>query len=85
MFGIFKKKNGTNVVSNVRVGKAQGDPQASSHVAGVRRGNARHDHEKEAGVFATDDGAHASARRSTGINPDKRDPIDPRMPNLPPA
>ena len=31
------------------------------------------------------EGAKATARRSTGINPEARDPIDPRMPNLPPA
>jgi hypothetical protein len=85
MLGIFKKKAKERVVANVRVGKAQGDPAASSHTRGVRRGNARHNSEKEAGVFASADGARASARRSTGINPEQRNPIDPRMPNLPPS
>jgi hypothetical protein len=70
-------------VANVRVGKAQGRPAASSHQAGVKRGNARGNFEKEAGVIAVADGARATARRSTGINPEARNPIDPRMPNLP--
>jgi hypothetical protein len=29
--------------------------------------------------------AEATARRSTGINPSDREPIDPRMPRLTPA
>jgi len=90
----FKKKNGKNgkngkegkgTVSNVRVGKAQVAQDAAAHTRGVKRGNARGNSSKEDGIYATDDGAHASARRSTGINPDSRDPIDPRMPNLPPS
>jgi hypothetical protein len=85
MFGIFKKNGKNEVVSNVRVGKPQGDPSAASHTRGVKRGNARGNTGKEEGVYLTDDGARASARRSTAINPDKRNPIDPRMPNLPPA
>jgi hypothetical protein len=72
-------------VANVRVGKPQGRPAASAHQAGVKRGNARGNFEKEAGVVAAEDGARATARRSTGINPEAHNPIDPRMPNLPPA
>ena len=91
----FKKKNGKNgksgkddgkgTVSNVRVGKPQVAPDAPAHTRGVKRGNAPGNSSKEEGIYETDDRAHASARRSTGINPDSRDPIDPRMPNLPPS
>jgi hypothetical protein len=91
MFGLGKNgKNGKNkekIVANVRVGKAQTKPTAPAHTAGVRRGNARGNFEKEAGLKAVGNGggARATARRSTGINPEARNPIDPRMPNLPPA
>jgi hypothetical protein len=72
-------------ISNVRVGKPQTKPTAPSHTPGVREGNARGNFEREAGLEATPDGARATARRSTSINPKARDPIDPRMPRLPPA
>jgi hypothetical protein len=88
MFGF--KRNGKNkekVVANVRVGKPQVKPSAPSHTAGVKRGNARGNSEKDAGIKTAPDrsSARATARRSTGINPEARNPIDPRMPNLPPA
>jgi hypothetical protein len=85
MFG-FKRKSKEKVVANVRVGKAQVKPSAPSHTAGVKRGNARGNLEKEAGIKVAKDrlSARATARRSTGINPEARNPIDPRMPNLPP-
>jgi hypothetical protein len=88
MFGL--KRNGKSkekVVSNVKVGKPQVKPSAPSHTAGVKRGNARGNFEKEQGLTALGNGggARATARRSTSINPDARNPIDPRMPNLPPA
>jgi hypothetical protein len=72
-------------VSNVRVGKPQVKPTDPSHTPGVKSGNARGNFKKEEGLTATEDGARATARRSTGINPKSRNPIDPRMPNLPPA
>jgi hypothetical protein len=91
MFG-FKRKGKTKptqekVVANVRVGKPQVKPTAPAHTAGVKRGNARGNSEKEAGIKIAPDrlSARATARRSTGINADARNPIDPRMPNLPPA
>ena len=87
-----RKRNGngkTNekIVSNVRVGKAKVKPSAPAHQAGVKRGNARGNSDKEAGIHTAPDrlSAKATARRSTGINADARNPIDPRMPNLPPA
>jgi hypothetical protein len=84
------EQNLERVIANVRVGKAQGHQTASSHMRGVKQGNApahaRHDREREAGIHAgPDGGARATARRSTGINPEAHDPIDPRMPNLTPA
>ena len=67
---------------NLRVGKPQGDPAKSSHQAGVRQGNEPGSYERQAGNLP--DG-RATAARSTGINPQARNPIDPRMPTLPPA
>ena len=91
MFGFTRngngKKNNEKTVANVRVGKAKTKPTAPSHTAGVKRGNARGNSEKEAGIKTAPDrlSARATARRSTSINPEARNPIDPRMPNLPPA
>ena len=69
-------------MANLRVGKPDVAPDAPSHVRGIKQGNARGNYEKEVGHLP--DGK-VTARRSTGINPDMEDPIDPRMPNLPPA
>jgi hypothetical protein len=87
MFGFKRKQKQDKVVANVRVGKPQVKPSASAHTAGVKRGNAKGNSEKEAGIETAPDrlSARATARRSTGINPEARNPIDPRMPNLPPA
>jgi hypothetical protein len=61
----------------------QGPPHdLTSHVPGIRQGNAKGSYEKMAGHNA--DGT-SSAARSTGINPKDREPIDPSMPNLSPA
>ena len=81
------------VVANIRVGKAQVSPSAPSHTSGIREGNA-----PGSGGIDQNPGLHATgeteagratgtgtARRSTGINPKARNPIDPRMPNLSPA
>ena len=86
MFG-FKRKKQEKTVANVRVGEAETKPTAPAHTAGVKSGNARGNFKKEAGLKAVGNGggAHATARRSTSINPEARNPIDPRMPNLPPA
>ena len=79
------------VIANIRVGRAQGQQSGSAHVPGVKQGNApargnRTGIEREAGLHAgPDGGARATARRSTGINAKAHNPIDPRMPNLPPS
>jgi hypothetical protein len=65
----------------IRVGKRDVAPDASAHVKGVDQGNS--------GPVQVQKGHHADdtvdARRSTGINPRKHDPISPAMPNLPPG
>jgi len=85
--GKGKSKEKEKVIANVRTGKPQVKPSAPAHTAGVKRGNARGNSDKEAGIKTAPDrsSARATARRSTSINPDARNPIDPRMPNLPPA
>jgi hypothetical protein len=57
-------------------------PDIDSHTAGTKRGEAwAYEGRKEPGR----EGNGRTSRDSTGINPGKRKPIDPRMPNLPPA
>jgi hypothetical protein len=53
-----------------------------THVRGTYQGNQPGAYEKMSGHLP--DG-RSTAERSTGINPAKRDPIDPRMPNLSPG
>ena len=71
-------------ISNVRVGKPQVHPTAPAHTPGVKQGNARGNFQKEEGFESQQDGATATPRRSTGISPERRRPIDPRMPDLQP-
>jgi hypothetical protein len=53
-----------------------------SHVKGIKQGNSTGSYDKMAGHNS--DGS-STAERSTGVNPDGAQPIDPRMPNLSPA
>lgn len=68
-------------MGRIRVGKPDVKHDTPSHVKGVTQGNT--------GPYAKQAGHHedgtASARRSTGINAKKHDPILPIMPNLPPG
>jgi hypothetical protein len=66
---------------NLKTGTPQVDPAAPSHVDGVKEGNAKGNYEKQVGH--TPDG-RSSAARSTGINADARDAINPTMPKLSP-
>lgn len=66
---------------NLKVGKADTHNAAPSHIPGVKQGNEPSD-KPQAGH--NPDGT-ATAARSTGINPESRNPIDPSSPNLPPA
>ena len=68
-------------MAQIRVGKPDVRPDAPSHIAGVTQGNK--------GPTTSQPGHHpdgtADARRSTGINAAKRNPLLKIMPNLPPG
>ncbi|MGH3002477.1 MAG: hypothetical protein ACRDM1_07455 [Gaiellaceae bacterium] len=68
-------------MAKLRIGTPHTKPDAPSHVQGVKQGNAPGNYEKSGGHLP--DG-RSTAERSTGINPGKHGPIDPRMPNLSP-
>ena len=63
----------------MKVGKPDVRPEAPSHVKGIKQGNSRGNYDSQAGHKP--DGT-STAKRSTGINPKAREPIDPSMPNL---
>jgi hypothetical protein len=67
---------------NIRTGKADVRPDAPAHTPGIKQGNATGNYESQEGHLP--DG-RATAERSTGVNAKARNPIDPRMPNLPPG
>lgn len=70
-------------MGEIRVGKPDIAPDATSHTKGVHEGNHRGTRQRQVG-FHTD--GTADARRSTGIQPKKHDPLLPGvMPNLPPG
>ena len=69
-------------MADVKTGAGQADPTASAHTPGIFSGNSRGNYERQTGHLP--DGRR-TAHASTGVNPGKREPIDPRMPNLPPA
>jgi hypothetical protein len=80
------KRSETKVIANVRVGKPDVTPTASSHVPGVFQGNYPHVGQRAKGIReVAPDRAEGEARRSTGIRADDHDTIDPRMPKLSPA
>ena len=66
---------------NLMVGKPDTKPSAPSHVRGVEDGHAPGSYEKMDGHL--EDG-RSTAKRSTGIDPDSKNPILPEMPNLSP-
>jgi hypothetical protein len=69
-------------MANIRIGKADVSPDITAHTPGVTYGNARGNYEKQDGHRP--DG-RSSAKRSTGVNSDAMEPIDPSMPNLSPG
>ena len=69
-------------MANLKTGKPDVKPDLPSHTAGVRQGNSKGNYEKQGGHLP--DGRRTAAS-STGVNSAGREPIDPRMPNLPPA
>jgi hypothetical protein len=66
----------------VKTGKPDVTPDFPSHVPGIKAGNSRGNYDRQPGHLP--DG-RSTARRSTGVNPEDREPIDPSMPNLSPA
>ncbi len=73
------------VIGNVRVARRDINPKAPAHSPGVREGNQRTSMIREPGIKRLSRFmAVATARRSTGVNPRARTPIDPRMPVLTP-
>ncbi len=56
---------------------------ATTHTPGTAKGEEQIENQgKEPG---RDEESHRTARDSTGINPEASEPIDPRMPHMPPA
>ena len=77
-------------MADIRVGKPDTKPDAPAHTKGVRQGNELGSIQRDPGFYDTGEAgagrptAKSTARKSTGINPEKRNPIDPNSPNLPP-
>jgi hypothetical protein len=69
-------------MAKMRVGKRDIEPDTPAHTPGIKQGNSKGNYERQSGHLP--DG-RSTARRSTGINAKKREPIDPRMPNLSPG
>jgi hypothetical protein len=69
-------------MARVRSGKADVRVDKLGHVSGIKQGNSKGNYEKQDGHLP--DGRR-TAESSTGIDAAARNPIDPSMPNLPPA
>ncbi|MFN2629394.1 MAG: hypothetical protein ABR569_12280 [Gaiellaceae bacterium] len=69
------------MMANIKLGKPDVKHDTATHVEGVKQGNTPGNYEKSGGHLKN---GRSTAARSTGINPDKHGPIDPRMPNLSP-
>jgi hypothetical protein len=69
-------------MAKLRLGKGAARTDAPTHVKGIKQGNSRGNYDKQDGHLP--DG-RATAEKATGINPAARQPIDPRMPNIPPG
>lgn len=68
-------------MAKVKVGDGPA-PDMPVHTPGINQGNAKGNYEKQVGHRP--DGT-STAARSTGVNPDAHEPIDPSMPNLSPG
>jgi hypothetical protein len=66
----------------MKLGPVQRLMERPTRTPGTKAGNSCGNYERQSGHLA--DG-RATAERSTGINPKAREPIDPRMPNIPPG
>jgi hypothetical protein len=70
---------------SIRVGDKDIEPDAPSHVAGVKQGNWPNASQRLKRAHGDDDEVNGGPERSTGVSPDDHGPIDPRMPRLTPA
>jgi hypothetical protein len=70
------------MTDNLKTGKGDASPDTSAHTPGVKSGNSKGNYDSQPGHLP--DG-RSSAKRSTGVNADSHNPIDPRMPNLSPG
>lgn len=69
-------------MAQMSTGDAVVKPDDPSHVKGIKQGNSVGNYEKQVGH---EPDGRRTAESSTGVNAKARNPIDPRMPNLPPA
>lgn len=69
-------------MAEIRTGPSDAEPDTGTHVKGIEQGNAPGNYDKQTGHKR--DG-RVTSERSTGVNAEARNPIDPSMPNLPPA
>lgn len=78
-------------MANLKVGQPDTRMDAPAHTPGVAQGNDPGGIEGDPGIHYTGETgagrptARSTARKSTGVNPESRDPVDPSSPNLPPA
>lgn len=82
-----RNRNGANGRERglLRTGRPDVAPDLPSHVRGVREGNAVGNTEDDETLLPREpEGLIGTAARSTGINAEDREPIDPRMPHLSP-
>jgi hypothetical protein len=69
-------------MAELRLGKPKAKPDDPRHIKGIKSGNSKGNYEKNIGHKP--DG-RSTSERSTGVNPQGAQPIDPRMPNLSPG
>ncbi|MGY1455714.1 hypothetical protein [Streptomyces sp. SS8] len=69
-------------MARIAVGKADVRPDRAAHVKGTRQGNQKGSYRKTPGLLP---GGRSTARRSTGVDAGRRDPVMPGMPNLSPS
>ncbi|OEV06524.1 hypothetical protein AN219_34330 [Streptomyces nanshensis] len=69
-------------MAEIKVGEPHVRPDKAAHVPGVRQGNHQGMYKRQPGHLPDDT---STARRSTGVNSQAKDPILPGMPNLSPA
>jgi hypothetical protein len=69
-------------MADIKIGQPDVEPDLPSHTKGVVTGNAPGNYLKQEGHL--EDG-RSTAKRSTGVNAEAMEPIDPSMPNLSPG